>query len=91
MAEPEARGLAGARGLSVAAVIMRLADARVGELRLGRRSSVNQRCDALCAGGLLCVGGKLRELRIEIGERSLQLCAVTWALAGLQLFFDARA
>ena len=91
MAEPEARGLAGTRGLSVAAVITRLWDARVGELRFGRRCSVNQRCAAPFADGLLRVGGKLRELRIEIGERSLQLFAVTWALAGLQLFFDARA
>ena len=41
--------------------------------------------------GLLCVSGELRELRIEIGESAFELFAVTRALAGLQLFFDACA
>ena len=58
--------------------------------RLWRRS-VNERFGALTAGGLLCVGGELRELGVEIGKRALELFAVTRPLAGLQLFFDARA
>jgi len=41
--------------------------------------------------GLLRVSGELRELRIEIGESAFELFAVTRALAGLQLFFDACA
>jgi hypothetical protein len=91
MADLDARGLVGARGLSVAAERTRLLDAGIGKLRLWRRCSVNRRFDRVVAGGLLRVGGELRELRIEIGERALQLFAVTRALAGLQLFFDARA
>jgi hypothetical protein len=91
MADLEARGLVGARGLSVPAVMMRLWDAGARKLRLRRRSSVNQRFDLVGDGGLLRVGGELRELRVEIGERALQLLAIARALAGLQLFFDARA
>jgi hypothetical protein len=91
MADLEARGLAGARGLSVAAVIMRRLDVQFRKDRLWWRCSVNQRFDLLVAHGLLRVRGELRELRIEIGEGALQLFAVTRALAGLQLFFDARA
>ena len=83
--------MAGARGLSTATVITRRLDVQLRKDRLRRRGSVNQRFDARVAGGLLRVGGELRELRIEIGERALQLFAVTRALAGLQLFFDARA
>src|SRR5580692_10948223 len=45
-----------------------------------------------CIGvDLLCVGGNLRELGVEVGERAFELFAVTGALAGLQLFFDACA
>jgi hypothetical protein len=91
MAELQARGFVGARGFSVATVIMRLLEVQFGKDRLWRHCLVKQRCDALVAGGSLHVGRKLRELRIEIGERALQLFAVTRALAGLQLFFDARA
>jgi hypothetical protein len=58
--------------------------------RLWRRS-VNERFDARVAGGSLWVAGELRELGVEIGKRALELFAVTRALAGLQLFFDARA
>jgi hypothetical protein len=71
MADPEARGLTGARGLSVTTVIMRSLDVQFRKDRLWRRCLVNQRFDAVVAGGSLHIGGKLRELRIEIGERAL--------------------
>jgi hypothetical protein len=91
MADLETRGLVGARGLSIATVIMHRLDVQFRRDRLRRRCLVNQRCDAPISGGLLGLGGELRELRIEIGERALQLFTVTRALAGLQLFFDACA
>ena len=82
MADLETRGVLGSRDLSVAAVMMPPWMLEFMQDRLWG-CLVNERFDALVAGGLLCVGGELRELCVEIGERPLELFAVTRALAGL--------